>query len=92
MADISVKFVSQKISKVRFKPSQSTYSREWEVFSTGSCDDGVNAFQFFICPERVGLTDLSKLIIEFQFENRFEPRAYLSHFDPHQPYLKIRST
>ncbi|XP_060565440.1 nucleoporin Nup43-like [Ruditapes philippinarum] len=34
-----VKFVSQKISKIRWKPNQSQYSQETDVFATGSWDD-----------------------------------------------------
>ncbi|XP_045197287.2 nucleoporin Nup43-like [Mercenaria mercenaria] len=34
-----VKFVSQKISKIRWKPNQNQYSHETDVFATGNWDD-----------------------------------------------------
>lgn len=34
-----VSFVSQKISKIRWKPNQSQYSHETDVFATGNWDD-----------------------------------------------------
>ncbi|XP_052810135.1 nucleoporin Nup43-like [Mya arenaria] len=39
MADIRVKFVSQKISKVRFRPAQGIYSQGSDVFASGNWDD-----------------------------------------------------
>lgn len=39
MADIRVKFVSQKISKVRWRPNQSQYLHDTDVFASGNWDD-----------------------------------------------------
>ncbi|WAR08209.1 NUP43-like protein [Mya arenaria] len=41
MADIRVKFVSQKISKVRFRPAQGIYSQGSDVFASGNWDDEI---------------------------------------------------
>lgn len=42
MADIRVKFVSQKISKVRWRPSENQALPNSDVFASGSWDDEVN--------------------------------------------------
>ena len=42
MADTVAKFVSQKISKIRWRPVSKQLIQEADVFATGSWDDDVS--------------------------------------------------